>query len=59
MVYRKQDGITERALFVVDGDGIIRWSYLSPIGINPGAGGILSALESMSNDKNQDNKKKA
>jgi peroxiredoxin len=57
-VYRKQDGVTERALFVVDGDGIIRWSYVSPIGINPGAGGILSALESMSNDKNQDNKEK-
>ncbi len=44
-VYRPQDGFTERALFVIDGDGIIRWSYVSPIGINPGADGILSALE--------------
>jgi peroxiredoxin len=44
-VYRSQDGFTERALFVIDGDGIIRWSYVSPIGINPGADGILSALE--------------
>jgi peroxiredoxin len=44
-VYRKQDGMTERALFVIDKDGIIRWSYVSPIGINPGAEGILNALE--------------
>ena len=58
-VYRKQDGVTERALFVVDGDGILRWSHVSPIGINPGAGGILSDLESMSKDQNQDNKERA
>ena len=47
-VYRKQDGTTERALFVLDSDGIIQWSYVSPIGINPGAEGILKALESIS-----------
>jgi peroxiredoxin len=46
-VYREGDGITERALFVIDGDGIIRWSHVSPIGINPGADGILNALESL------------
>ena len=46
-VYRKQDGTTERALFVLDSDGIIQWSYVSPIGINPGAEGILKALESI------------
>jgi peroxiredoxin len=46
-VYRKQDGMTERALFVIDKDGIIRWSYVSPIGTNPGAEGILKALESI------------
>ena len=27
--------------------GIIRWSHVSPVGINPGADGILKALESM------------
>jgi len=32
---------------VIDGDGVIRWSYLSPIGVNPGADGILEALESL------------
>jgi len=46
-VYRAADGITERALFVIDKDGIIRWSYCSPIGVNPGADGILDALESL------------
>lgn len=46
-VYREQDGISERALFVIDGAGIIRWSYKSPIGVNPGADGILEALEAM------------
>ncbi|HEX3532905.1 MAG TPA: redoxin domain-containing protein [Gemmatimonadaceae bacterium] len=45
--YRDQDGTSERALFVLDGDGVIRWSYCSPIGVNPGADGILSALESI------------
>jgi peroxiredoxin len=45
-VYRAQDGVTERALFVIDEGGVIRWSYVSPVGINPGADGILSALES-------------
>jgi peroxiredoxin len=43
--YRRQDGTSERALFVVDGHGIVRWSYLSPVGVNPGADGILNALE--------------
>jgi len=46
-VYRQQDGTSERALFVLDGDGIISWSYCSPIGVNPGADGILNALESI------------
>jgi peroxiredoxin len=45
--YREKEGISERALFVLDGDGIIRWSYLSPIDVNPGADGILNALESL------------
>jgi peroxiredoxin len=44
-VYREEDGTSERALFVIDAKGIIRWSYVSPIGVNPGADGILAALE--------------
>lgn len=46
-VYRTADGTSERALFVVDADGIIRWSYVSPVGVNPGADGILDALEQL------------
>lgn len=46
-VYRKDDGVTERALFVIAPDGKVHWSYVSPVGINPGAGGIISALESL------------
>lgn len=46
-VYREKEGITERALFVIDGSGAIRWSYVSPLGVNPGADGILEALESI------------
>lgn len=44
-VYREEDGFTERALFVIDGNGVIRWSYLSPIGVNPGANHIIAALK--------------
>jgi peroxiredoxin len=46
-VYRAVDGTTERALFVIDHDGIIHWSYLSPIELNPGAAGIQTALEEL------------
>lgn len=46
-VYRREDGVSERALFVIDKNGIIRWSYVSPIGVNPGAQGVLKALESL------------
>jgi peroxiredoxin len=46
-VYRAHDGTSERALFVLDGDGIVRWSYVSPVGVNPGADGILEALEAL------------
>jgi peroxiredoxin len=46
-VYRATEGTSERALYVIDADGIVRWSYVSPVGINPGADGILRALESL------------
>jgi peroxiredoxin len=45
--YRSKDGVCERALFVIDAKGFIRWSYVAPLGVNPGADGILSALESL------------
>ena len=43
--YRHDEGVCERALFVIDAKGVISWSYLSPVAVNPGADGILEALE--------------
>ena len=45
--YRDADGTSERALFVIDGDGRICWSHLSPIDVNPGANGVLEALDAL------------
>jgi peroxiredoxin len=45
--FNAQAGLANRALFVIDRNGTIHWSYLSPMGVNPGADGILSALESL------------
>ena len=50
-VYNENTGEAERALFVIDGEGTICWSYVSPVGINPGADGIFKALASMSRQK--------
>jgi peroxiredoxin len=50
-VYDAQGGTSERALFVIDAEGIVRWRYVSPIGINPGADGILDALEKLPREK--------
>ena len=46
-VYREAEGITERALFVIDAEGVVRWSFVSPIGVNPGADGIFDALDGL------------
>jgi peroxiredoxin len=43
--YREGEGVSERAIFVIDSNGPIFWSYRSPITVNPGADGILDALE--------------
>jgi peroxiredoxin len=45
--YEPRSGESTRALFVLDSQGTIVWSMLSPDGINPGADGILSALEKL------------
>lgn len=45
--WQEDKGESARALFVIDQDGIIHWSYVSPSGVNPGADGILEALESL------------
>jgi peroxiredoxin len=46
-VYRSTDGTSERALYVIDAEGVVAWSYVSPVGVNPGADGILRALEDL------------
>jgi peroxiredoxin len=46
--YREEEGMAERALFVLDRQGVIAWSYLSAIDVNPGADGILDALDRLS-----------
>lgn len=45
--YRTVEGISERALFVIDAAGVIRWSHVSRLDVNPGADGFLAALESI------------
>lgn len=53
-VYDEQTGECQRGLFVIDGKGIIQWSYLSPILVNPGANGILEALEAITQPSTTD-----
>jgi len=50
-VYRLPDGTCERALFVLDAAGMVRWSYVSPVDVNPGANGILQALKLLEKEK--------
>jgi peroxiredoxin len=49
--YKANIGESARALFVIDANGIVRWSQLSPDGVNPGADGILAALEQLNKPK--------
>ena len=51
--YQPSIGESARALFVLDAQEIIRWSYLSPVGVNPGADGILTALEALPGTENK------
>jgi len=46
-VYDEHDGVCQRALFVLDSEGVVAWSHVSPPGVNPGADGILNALEGL------------
>jgi peroxiredoxin len=45
--YLTGEGVAERALFVLDRNGTVVWSYLSPPDVNPGADGILNALDAL------------
>lgn len=43
--YREAEGFSERALFVLDGEGKIFWSSCGAMELNPGVDGVLDALE--------------
>ncbi len=45
--YNSDFGISQRAIFVIDKNGVIRYSYLSPIDKNPGAKEILETLKTI------------
>ena len=57
--YRAGEGVCERALFVIDRNGIVFWSYRSPIAVNPGADGILDALERLPHEGKTDEQTKS
>lgn len=46
-VYVPEIGRSQRALFVIDPEGLVRWSATFPDMLNPGADGMLSALEAL------------
>jgi peroxiredoxin len=52
--YDEKEGVCQRALFVVDQNGRVIWSYLSPMGVNPGADGILHALSGLGQQPNRE-----
>jgi peroxiredoxin len=52
-VYDNQEGTAKRALYLLDEKGIIKWNYLSDIDKNPGADGILAALEELDSSSKQ------
>jgi peroxiredoxin len=49
--YRSDEGVAERSLFVLDRDGYVAWSHLSPPNVNPGADGILTVLEALAQER--------
>jgi peroxiredoxin len=57
-VYREGEGVCERALFVLDRAANVAWSYVSPIAVNPGAEGVLQALEQLESESKKEKDKK-
>jgi peroxiredoxin len=46
-VYRDDIGTCERALVAIDGRGVILWTEVAPLEVNPGADGVIEVLEHM------------
>lgn len=53
-VYEPVAGVSKRALILIDEDGVVRWRYISPMGVNPGADGILEALQRVRGRQKED-----
>lgn len=45
--YDDENGFSKRSIYVIDENGIIQYSYVSPTDVNPGAKEILDTLQSM------------
>jgi peroxiredoxin len=50
-VYDSSEGTSERALYVLDQNGSVAWSHRAPSEVNPGADGILNALEALAGER--------
>ena len=44
-VFVRESGRSRRGLFVIDPNGVVRWSATFPDEVNPGVDGVLSSLE--------------
>jgi alkyl hydroperoxide reductase subunit AhpC len=44
-IFREGDGFSERAVFVVDQEGVVQWKKVYPIGEQPDVDEILTAVE--------------
>lgn len=53
--YREKEGVAARALFVIDEQGAVYWSHVSPLGVNPGVDGVLEALEELKEKRGKQN----
>ncbi len=45
------NGVSERAYFIIDDEGTIRYSYVSPMTKNPGVDRLITALEEIQEEK--------
>jgi len=52
-VFNDKSGQNHRALFVLDGEGKVRWSHVVPGRVNPGAHGILHALDNLGRSREE------
>lgn len=46
-IYDETSGLCDRAIFVIDQEGMISWSYLAPEGIKIKADAILNAVDAL------------